>query len=719
MIMDKPQKPLADYVMVAISPILIMALVGSLAFFLIQVFYRGEMVQGVRWTIFWFVLAIVLVSRIGIELGEWHGRTYGALLAIATWIYLVYTQKAPVIGAILLVIIWWCAHRLTLDCTRVREDGPSAEGVFRNLCRSLASQGSPLKPLRNGADAAALELIMAARLAAQRNQRTTRRSGRGVLYFSLAALPLFGIGQTFLPADDPHARHIGFAFLVLYLGSAFSLLATTSFLGLRRKVQRFAVELPADVTTAWIKFGALLAGSVLLLAGALPRPGGLNLWRHLAFRIPHPIHRASDLALPFNAPGMGEGRPATQPLDRTTTDSESKKAQPGVGGSPARNDNPSHANAQGSSSPPGSGNGGSHGDGSSGGQGTRSQTGRARNDGPQANVSVPVKDVAPTGNAKQSSDDKANSYKGEPREPDADGLGNEPQIKQSTVRNQLGKAGPSKPVEKPQRPAVQTQPPDQPQLQPNQNAEAKRLDYLLYLLLRLLVLLAVSLLLAWLLIRFHKALARTVCSAWAAGRDFFRRLFRLRWPWSAPASDGVFLAAVPDAPAVYQNPFLTGKDKSWPWERLLCYTYEAMQAWAEEFGVVMKPQQTPREFCCELMAYFPDVGPELDLFSVYYTHVAFAKRLPDGFETNSLRQLWKRFGDAVPRQTRTILTPIPKGKFSRKTIATQICAGIIRAVFSKRNRRKPFNLNSERSPHGTAGDHACVNSDKVPARGGK
>src|ERR1051325_1036499 len=120
--MQKPSKTLADYIVVAISPLLVMLLVGSLAFFLIQVFFPGPMIHGIRWLMFWFVLAIVLVSRIGIEHGKAHARFYGMALAAATWLYLAYMHGTVVLGAILLAITWWCAHQLTVDCTLISED---------------------------------------------------------------------------------------------------------------------------------------------------------------------------------------------------------------------------------------------------------------------------------------------------------------------------------------------------------------------------------------------------------------------------------------------------------------------------------------------------------------------------------------------------------------------------------------------------------------------
>jgi len=64
-IMAKPNKTVADYMIISISPVLIMLLVGSLCFFLIEVFFRGAAIGSVRWVMFWFVMAVVLVSRSG------------------------------------------------------------------------------------------------------------------------------------------------------------------------------------------------------------------------------------------------------------------------------------------------------------------------------------------------------------------------------------------------------------------------------------------------------------------------------------------------------------------------------------------------------------------------------------------------------------------------------------------------------------------------------
>ena len=60
----------ADYVAIAISPALIMALVGSLVFFLIEVLYVGDYEVRLNYVFALFVFATVLIARIAIEMGS-------------------------------------------------------------------------------------------------------------------------------------------------------------------------------------------------------------------------------------------------------------------------------------------------------------------------------------------------------------------------------------------------------------------------------------------------------------------------------------------------------------------------------------------------------------------------------------------------------------------------------------------------------------------------
>ena len=56
----RQNQTLADYVVLALSPALIMGLVASLVFFLLNVLYVGEYVERLRWILFFFVFGAVL-----------------------------------------------------------------------------------------------------------------------------------------------------------------------------------------------------------------------------------------------------------------------------------------------------------------------------------------------------------------------------------------------------------------------------------------------------------------------------------------------------------------------------------------------------------------------------------------------------------------------------------------------------------------------------------
>jgi hypothetical protein len=304
---QKPRKTLADYLVIAISPALIMVLVGSLGLFLVGVCYRGETMGGLRWMLFWFVLAIVLVSRIGIEQSSGHAQVYGLLLAGATWLYLARTYPAPGLGVVLLGGAWWCAHRLTMDCTLIdEEDDASGEGLLRKAWSGGKEPASaPADPSRSAGRP----------FPAPKEKKRKKISPPGVwvVYFSLAALPLFGVGQMLLPADDTAARRAALAYVVAYLAAALGLLLTTSFLGLRRYLRQRYLAMPANIALGWIRFGVSVAVAVLLIAMIVPRPGAGTAWRTLSYRIDQQLRKASDYAMRFNTPGKGEGRLGNRP----------------------------------------------------------------------------------------------------------------------------------------------------------------------------------------------------------------------------------------------------------------------------------------------------------------------------------------------------------------------------------------------------------------------
>ncbi len=646
--MQKPAKTFADYLVVAISPLLIMVLVGSLAFFLAQVFYRDEMVQGVRWVLFWFVLAIVLVSRIGIEQSKGHAAFYGVALALVTWAYLIYSHTTAFVSAVILAITWWCAHRLTVDCTLIdEEEDASGEGVLSGLWQELEK---------------ALQLPEAAQVArptlpklppgmnlAKRN-KPARAPGRWVVYFSLAALPLFGLGQLLLPADNPAARRAGFEFLAVYLAAALSLLITTSFLGMRRYLRQRFVEMPTSIAFGWVRFGVLLAIAVLIAAMVLPRPGGGNSSKkNLAYQVSQKKHEASEHALPFNSPGEGDGAPGEHPSEHSQTAADSKKVSSG-GGTQSGQNSSSQSSSQNDKPASGQGNGGSGGQSGSGGNsggGGGAGGGNGGGGGGGGNASPPEGNKKPpTGDT--SANGVESESDGKPLKAEDDGK--EPQLKDGKGQPAPGQgqnSGPKKTPQKKQNP-IQTDQKTIPQSEQKQPGDQEKQPVNWQRWLRILVIVAIAGLFVWLVIRYRRIIAQAFRALMAAIREFFRNLFAMfRRKKKASVAEEPLPTAVLQPFSTYENPFLTGKDKTWPPERVILFTYEAMRAWAKEQGIQIRPQETPREFCMRLSAGFPECGPELERFSVFYGYVAFAKELPEDLDLEPAHQLWQRMGDSV------------------------------------------------------------------------
>jgi hypothetical protein len=341
---------------IGISPVLIMLLVGSLSFFLIKVFYRGEAVESVRWVLFWFVMAVVLVSRIGIEEGTGRAMIYGIALAWATWVYLVHVHPAYLVGIVLLGVAWYSAHKLTWDCTLIDDDeDASGSGLLQT-----AAEGQKARP--DDAAPISTETKAGSNSKSDRKHRAAvpHPPGLWVVYFSLVALPLFGIGQMLLPAGDAASRQAGLVHLFVYLAAAVGLLLTTSFLGLRRYLRQRYLPMPGIIAFGWLKFGAGIAGVVLFAALLLPRPGVNDAWATLHYQIDYRLREASKYAMRIGPHGRGQGRagsephepngstPASTPQDKNPTAGGRSQSQAHPGESQPEQD---HTSPQGHSGP--------------------------------------------------------------------------------------------------------------------------------------------------------------------------------------------------------------------------------------------------------------------------------------------------------------------------------------------------------------------------------
>src|SRR3954447_22900619 len=129
----------ADYLVIAVSPALIMALVGSLVYFLIDVFYAGQYEARLDYSFGLFVFAAVLIARISIEEGREYAALFALPLAIVMFLFLLRFLEHPspfshLINLLLMVVVWWSADKLTWDSTVIDDaEDASGEGLMQRI----------------------------------------------------------------------------------------------------------------------------------------------------------------------------------------------------------------------------------------------------------------------------------------------------------------------------------------------------------------------------------------------------------------------------------------------------------------------------------------------------------------------------------------------------------------------------------------------------------
>jgi hypothetical protein len=267
----------ADYIAAGAAPLLIMVMVGALVWFAQDLVYRGEHALRLRWTLFWFVIGMVGISRIAIERTPAYAGLFALGLGGAVAIMINQFFVMPPAGWLLLGLIWWCTNKLVWDCTLI-DDKEDASGEWLLEVAGIdetagheARADVAVTHIQTG-QRTAMKPAWWQRLFLNRAGRSGQPHAHGlwIIYFSLAALPLFGFGQAALAstrADSP-----GLLLLAVYLAAATGLLLLTSFLGLRRYLRQRRLKMPAAIAGTWVGIGAIIALGVLLFSFVLPRP---------------------------------------------------------------------------------------------------------------------------------------------------------------------------------------------------------------------------------------------------------------------------------------------------------------------------------------------------------------------------------------------------------------------------------------------------------------
>ncbi|MGV3608577.1 MAG: DUF4129 domain-containing protein [Planctomycetaceae bacterium] len=684
---------LADYAVVAISPLLVMFMVGSLVFFLIQIFYQGEFNARLSFVMAMFVMGTVCVARISMEESASYAAPFAGALGVVVFIALLRFVEfrgplagiSPIISLFLMFVVWWSANQLTWDCTLLEgKRDTSGQGLLKRLWRTGAVEqsaapakelaGQPIKPpLTEPPDS---------------NNwwqdwfslgTKVHTPGLWVAYFTFAALPLFGIGNLFLGQASVEARRYAFQLLVIYVGSAIGLLITTSFLNIRRYLRQRDLEMPISMTARWLGMGLFIGLAILVVCAILPRRNpeySVTQLRWAQIEIGSPKQKPNFVAV--GPEGTKGNSPATTPAKQP--DSSGSKESDSVG-----EQSGNKGNQQGQSKEQGQGNSSSasseSSSGQSGQQGTPGQNSASGNNNSGQQPGSPMgsagqksgdgnqdkgQDSSQSGSS-QAKEDKAN----EPGKEGAKGAQksegsnspssstNSDKSAKSPSSNTPGSQGASRSTEPenwnqkntkqaenspPNSSPNASSPPPAPQspAQPSTPSKISLPSMTLGVLLQglfYLVAIVGAIVLAY---YFREELAEAWQKFLAEWHAFWAGLGSKKSDAQAGVAEPTTLSPPRKRFVEFANPF-SSLGRSMSPETLIRYLFEALEAWGADRGLPRKSEQTPQEYVEQLATKFPSLAQGLYLLGDLYSQVAYAKGASaDNVRLTILGKLWQQ-----------------------------------------------------------------------------
>jgi hypothetical protein len=621
--------------------------VGSLPFFLVHVFQQGQFEARLLFVLAMFVLAIVCITRIAMEEGQAYATLYAFPIAILVGIALarfveIRGPLAAFSGPInwtLMAIVWAAAHRLTWDCTLI-DDSQDASGAGL-----LAQMGLDEEGAASGTGTPALEAISTTAAAPVRPanrqwwqdwlepDRSPHPPGVWVVIFSLAALPIFGIGGRFIPEGDLDVRRRCFWLLVVYVASGMSLLLATSFLGLRRYLRQRRLEMPLEMAAAWIGAGLVLILGTLIVASLLPRPSPEYSLAHLV-QIDSLERKASRFAY---GPEGGKSDP-DHPSSSGTEQQKGQQADQS-GGNKTDPKNQSGAPTKSGNGKGGQSQSGAKGGNSKGGEKGGSKSGQSGDKQGQSDDSQRSKgDNADNKSGDQSGGDKSKSS---------------PDNQKSAGRGQQGKSQQSA-SEQPSDQQQQDQ--SQADQQSSQHGASSSqsdggamqqmarhaLDWFGSLggILKAIFYLAIAIALGVIAWKYRAQLLAAWKKLLAELQDLWAKWFGR--PAAADAEQPADVAPQPRRFAEFADPFAGGQSSRMSPAELVRYTFQALEAWGRDNDCPRADGQTAHEFAAAIGQYDHDLAREAQHLADLYSRLAYAPPAAIRTTFEPLRSLWQK-----------------------------------------------------------------------------
>ncbi|MFN9411823.1 MAG: DUF4129 domain-containing protein [Pirellula sp.] len=593
-----------DYALAGIAPFFIIGMIGSLTFFLITVFYRGEYPARLMWILGLYTFASVLIARIAMEQTRTYAMGYMVCLGLAT--LLVAPRFIAIQGPMgwltlpllvfFLVLIAFLADRITFDCTSINEaDASSGVGLLQSLGLNKAETYQKSKELQS-------------RPGAYLKRRKKHNPGVWVLYFALMVLPLFGVGQFFI--RDVASRTFSHRLLFVYLFCTLSLLVLISLLSLRKYLREREIEMEIPFAIRWLSIGIAAISALLIVFALLPIPDQ-SLWN---WDLPLKITNRDDL----QAQKMGWGNEGVEDKNAVppgAQNGEQPDAPNGDDGKPVKEQNNAEGNP-GEGKPTNDERENSE-QGAKGGEAKQGQ-----NDQQQGKKSDRNNDDNSSERRKEpnqnSSSEQKNSNNGQP--------GDAP--KKQTQQAEQNKGG-EQPDKQDTGQAQQAQEPPQNQPPPTPRPESWSMEWNPGPLLQWLVVLVLLILAVIFGIKYRKAIV-----------DFFRNLLG-----GAEADTSVVLNQNNEETAELLPPFLSFQNpfanRAMSTEQIVRQMFRALQSWGYERRVIRSVEETPDEYVRRLGRRYPEQMQNLVSLGSLYGRLAYARGKVASQELAPLQELWQ------------------------------------------------------------------------------
>ncbi len=636
-----------DAAAVAMSTTLIIGMVGSLVFFLIIAFYRGQYDSRLMYIFGLYSAAIVLVARIAIESGRAYANAFSFPLAAVSILAIMrfVTISGPLgplswlVNIGLLAIAWVLADRITFDCTLISDRERSLQQGLLQSLGLLKPDGEIRTPSVIANDVAADKTSGVDKAKPRKKRR--HNPGVWVLYFALLAFPLFGLGQLAIP--DERQRGWAFTFLISYLACALCLLVLTSLVGMRRYLRQRGVAMPADMSMQWLTAGVGSVLFILVLCLVLPLPGrSLGLVGLPAiFQSPDGLTTSrwgrgeegsdnqSNQDAARAAPEAPENRPAGQPDAPANGPPQadgpgSPQASDRAGDNAPQQGSEKGASENEQSNSPASSQTSSDQDNSNSAKDSQRDAGQSTSDSPKDNGTK--EDQAENQSENQASTGNDNANTGD--QPGQADQNNQPENNPSD-NNQ---------------PRQSDQGAETSSSQPTSSAANPVSQFLgqfgslgeLFKWLTIAVLAAIVILYAM----THPS---EVAKFWRELCAFIAALFGRRQTQEASSTPSTNKLEQPKLRRPFHsfaNPFAV-QLAGWTPAQVVEHSFAALEAWAAEHGTPRQEQQTAAEFARQLASAQPPLGPHAANAASMLDQLMFANWKPKPEELKPLAKLWQ------------------------------------------------------------------------------